>query len=140
MVINQLDPAQDLRWDTDFIWVQLVALLQITNAKNGVLSLRRHDGREFEVSEEEILQTHFKIDEGRVLKPKYEPVKAICLKEEAEIAVSDNSVIAKAGDAVISLKDGSFDVIPNSEYVLDYQAVAYPGTKERPAMPFPDPQ
>lgn len=140
MVIDQIDPETDLRWQKDFIWVQCVALLQIISSERGALTLRRHDGRELKASEVEMLETHFKIDDGRVLKPKYRPVKAVCLKEDSEIAIDGVSVGAKAGDAVLRMDDGSFEIIPNSEYVLDYQAVAYPGTEQKPATPFPDPQ
>lgn len=140
MVIDQIDPATDLQWNKDFIWVQRVALLQIISSEGGLLTLRRHDGRELEASEQEMLETHFKIDEGRVLKPKYRPVKAICLKEDAEIDFEGAFVGVKAGDAILRKDDGSFEIVPNSEYALNYQAVAYPGTEEKPATPFPDPQ
>ena len=73
-----------------------------------------------------------------MLKPRYAPVKAVCLREAADVAIDGSPVHVDAGGAVLMREDGTFATVNAAEYERDYLAVAYPGTRNRPVVPFPD--
>lgn len=140
MVLDAIDPAADLPWDTEFVWVQKSALLKVLSSDGSTTRVRQHDGVEASLTKAEVDGDYFPIEAGTILKPRYAPVKAICLAEDASVLIGGSVIELRAGSAVLQLEGGVYRAIPVDQYQRDYQAVAYPGTTEKPSIPFPDPE
>jgi hypothetical protein len=130
-------PEHDIDWDNDFIWVQRVAILRVAEAGGEVLRLHRPDGREITLAREEAEAGYYPIAGGGLLKPRYDPVKAHCFKRPATVRLGETTVELKAGDALLRASAGIVTITAD-DFARDFQAVAYPGHRERPETPFPD--
>ena len=139
MVLEQIDPLNDIDWSYDFIWVQRAALLQILAVRDGLYEVRRHDGTTLKLKRSEVQKSYFEIDQGRALKPVYDPSKAYVLKLPASVMIEGKEHRLSPGDALLLHDLRGLSVVPSDEYERDYTAVAYFGTCDKPVRPFPDP-
>lgn len=140
MVLDAIDPAKELPWDTEFVWVQKSALLKIISTDGTTTRARRHDGVEVVLTNTELEEAYFPIQSGTVMKPRYAPVKAVCLAEDSNVRIGEKVVELPAGSAVLHIEGGDYRAVQVEDYQRDYQAVAYPGTVKKPAIPFPEPE
>ena len=132
-----IDPANDIDWEDDFVWVQRASILTVLESFRGSVHVRHPAGCEMFLSQEEAERDYFPIRGGAMLKPRYAPTKAHCLDGEAEVSLPDRTVRMSAGDALLN-DEGAFRIVRSAVYDRDYLAVAYPGTRAKPEMPFAD--
>lgn len=130
--------ADFLDWNGDVIWVQRTGLLKIIEREAGGGSMRvvRHDGTETTVDPDAGDDGYFEIDEGKYLKPVYAPRRALILDRDTVVKTRGRELFCAAGGAILRLADGALRLIPRDELLRDFEAVAYPGELEEPALPF----
>ena len=133
-----IDPANDIDWDDDFVWVQRAPILTVLESFRGSVHVRHPAGCEMFISNEEAETEYFPIRGGAMLKPRYAPTKAHCLDSEAAVSLPDRTVRLAAGDALLN-DEGGFRIVRSAVYDRDYLAVAYPGRRAKAEMPIAEP-
>ena len=128
-----IDPACDIDWNDDFVWVQRAPILTVIESFTGSVHVRHPAGCEMFISTEEAEADYFPIRGGAMLKPRYAPTKAHCLEAEMAVTLADRMVQLAPGDAVLH-EDGAFRIVRSAVYERDYLAVAYPPSRAKVAI------
>jgi hypothetical protein len=82
-----------------------------------------HDGQTSRLAASAVAQTHFEIDDGGYLKPRYRPLRALVLSKAVVVADGGAMHSLASGDAI--LIDGTRAVLAVSrhDYLRDYEAL-----------------
>lgn len=133
-----IDVRSDIEWSSGYVWVQKSAWLKMADGDASPSNVRvmRHDGVRFEIPQSTLAEAYMEVEEGRLWKPKYRPLKAFPAKTELDVRLPNgHSASLNPGDAIIKKHAEEFIVVRRDRYLSEYQVIGFPGTR-RPLMPF----
>lgn len=134
---RRIDPLRDIDWEDDFVWVQRSPVLNVLERTADWVHVRHPRGGEIILTRIEAETCYLAVRDGAMLKPRYAPVKAHAAGSAACVELPCGTVRLEAGDVLLN-DSGRFKVVRSAIFDRDFVAVAYPGTREKPALPFPD--
>lgn len=130
-----LDPATGIDWDQQSVWVQnMDCLTEVGKNAEGIRVFLGSTGRRFAINDVE-LEANWTSD-GRVYRQYYTPVQAHTVASEVRLVMGGKAFDLVRGDAIIRHADGDFSLVQAAEFAAVFEAVAWPGTRQRPLYPF----
>lgn len=131
MVDQRIEPPID--WENDGIWVQNIAMVMLVPERAGAqqTTVKLQRGAEQELTTEEFERKYTAVD-VTIYKPRFNPVRAVCLGHETRLVTDNTSTVVPPGDAILELDGGTVTTLPRHEFNCDYRIVGT-GSK-RPLM------
>lgn len=131
---RRLDPARDIDWQGDFVWVQRAPVLTVLERCAGWVHVRHPAGGELTLSRAAVEAEYLPIAGGTMLKPRDEPIKAHCFDQTVCLELPCGTVRLEPGDAVLN-HGGRFRVVRSAVYDRDYLVLAIPGASQHERVP-----
>ncbi|MEM9128449.1 MAG: hypothetical protein AAGA97_01855 [Pseudomonadota bacterium] len=125
------DPPID--WENEAIWVQNTVhlLLLREDLESDAQSVLRQRGEKMTISRDTLENEYIPVD-TITYKPRFKPIRAVCLERATLIGTGPSQMRVKPGDAILQQEDGSLTVLSRHDFNCDYRIV---GTSlERPIM------
>jgi hypothetical protein len=105
--------------------VQRTSLLKVIRRDDvkGQVTVRRHDGTEEVRSWDQLCTDHFPINQGRYLKPKFQPTVALISDRFCEVTFGDQTILITAGMAILVKEGRPFSILSEDEFYRDFETV-----------------